>query len=362
MRKKCIYIGHAYHEKTKSTKFLIDYLSEYYDMDICERDPYIDDNFDYSIINNAIYSIVIFFQILPPLNEIKKIKHKNIIFFPMYDAVLNIDLNDWRYYKNFKIINFSKTLDKTLKKMGFNTLYLQYFLEPIKFIPEDRDKVFFWHRRANVNINIVEKILANYSVNVFFHNAMDPNEKLIEPSKHQEEILNITYSEWFEDKADLVKLVESCGIYIAPRMEEGFGTSYLEAMSMGKLVIAHDAPAMNEYIVHGETGILCDFRNPSPISLENVEIIQRNAYEHCKRGYESWMENRSEIIKFIDMPPRLHVSNVYYFSNLYRAIGRNAIGKIYRLFRTLFRKLIMKLLPKKWIETIKKYRKRNNRK
>lgn len=305
--KKVLFIDHPYHIKTQSTKFFIDYLKEHYEVEIVYDNSHSGEStIDLSIINDT-YHAIIFFQMLPSKNDIRKVTHNNIVCVPMYDngqAFFGLDYH-WKYFKHTKIINFSKTLDQKHKKMGFDTLYVQYFPPTPKFIAGDKHNVFFWQRLSNININTVETLLANYPANIFFHRAIDPKEQFTQPSKTQEQKYNIKYSDWFEHKEDLEKIIALCAIYIAPRYEEGFGKSYLEAMSMGKIVIAHNEPAMNEYIIDGKTGFLRDFKNPSAVDFTKLEEIQKASYEYCKEGRSIWERNLHSIIDFIDAPKNI---------------------------------------------------------
>ena len=52
---------------------------------------------------------------------------------------------------------------------------------------------------------------------------------------------------------------------------------FLKAMAMGRCVIAPNTPTMNEYIEDGINGFLYDLRNLSPLKIENVREIQKNA-------------------------------------------------------------------------------------
>ena len=105
------------------------------------------------------------------------------------------------------------------------------------------------------------------------------------------------------------------GIYVAPRITECTDLTFLEAMAQGKLIIANNKPAMNEYITHGETGILCNLMMPSALNLEDednevcvsyfgqlhgIRQIQRNTYEYAKAGYGRYIEQRKRIIGFIN--------------------------------------------------------------
>ncbi len=49
-------------------------------------------------------------------------------------------------------------------------------------------------------------------------------------------------------------ILKSNTFHIAPKQEEGIGMTFLEAMTIGKIVIAKKAPTMNEYIIHGCNG------------------------------------------------------------------------------------------------------------
>jgi len=98
----------------------------------------------------------------------------------------------------------------------------------------------------------------------------------------------------------MVDYIEDLGIYVAPREFEGIGMSFLEAMSMGKAVIAVDKPTMNEYIENNKNGYLYDLDNIKNIDFSNIEEIQKNAHSFIKKGYNIWMKRRFKIIDFIE--------------------------------------------------------------
>jgi glycosyltransferase involved in cell wall biosynthesis len=97
----------------------------------------------------------------------------------------------------------------------------------------------------------------------------------------------------------MLDLIKEKGIYIAPRELEGIGMSFLEAMAIGKAVIAVNNPTMNEYIEHGKNGYLFDLKNPKEIDLSNIEQIQKNAYEFMRNGRKKWEKDMHKIIDFI---------------------------------------------------------------
>lgn len=297
--RKLVYIGHSYHNKTKSTVFLIDYLKKFFDVDVVLDESWNGGSApDLSFIDES-YLGVIFFQLLPSREIIRSIKNDNIIYFPMYDQSGRLELNYWNDYRDLKIINFSNTLGQKLKRWGFESMYIQYFPDMQDFIPGKKDEVFFWQRLTAVAISTIIRLLDKEKVKIHIHKAIDPGQEFIAPKKEDENKFQITYSDWFDTREEMWDVIKQKGVYIAPREYEGIGMSFLEAMSMGKAVIAVNNPTMNEYIEHGKTGYLYDLKNPKEIDLSNIEEVQKNTYKYMQEGYQQWEEDKRKIIEFI---------------------------------------------------------------
>lgn len=301
--KKIVFIAHSYHKKTHSYDFIFSYLKEFYDVDIV-FDEYWETGkqIDWASFDES-YNAVVIFQMFPSEKNLSLITNKNIVYIPMYDHVAKWKFEDWLLCKNIKIVSFSSTLHKKLICWGFNSVSVKYFVEPNDFCPGNTNEVFFWQRKTKLNINTVKKILGDENFKIHIHKAVDPGSEFILPSKADEQKYNITYSEWFESKNEAREVMKNKGIYISPRFTEGIGMSFLEAMAMGKLVIANNRATMNEYIVNGKTGYLCNLKYPRKLKLENIEQIQKNTYEYAKEGYKNWLVQREEIVKLIETPP-----------------------------------------------------------
>lgn len=297
--KKIVYIGHSYHNKTKSTEFLIEYLKQLYDVKVILDESWLGKPApDLSFIDES-YLGVIFFQLLPPKEILENIKNDNIIYFPMYDQSGRLGRDFWDDYRGLKIANFSKTFHEKLKKWGFESMYVQYFPELNKFIPGNKNEAFFWQRLTYVNFNTIAKLFGNHKLKVHIHKAIDPDQQFVAPSREVEKKFHITYSDWFETREEMLDLIKQKGIYVAPREYEGIGMSFLEAMAMGKAVIAVNNPTMNEYIKHGKNGYLFDLSRPKKIDLSNIEQVQKNAYEFVQEGRKKWEKDKERIIDFI---------------------------------------------------------------
>lgn len=312
MKQKIIFIAHSYHKKTRSYDFIVDYLKNFYEVELLfEEEWETGKELNWASLNNA-YKAVIIFQMFPDKPEfLKKITNNNIIFLPMYDHVKKWNFKKWYICKDIKIVSFSSTLYKKLQNWGFNSIYVQYFIEPKEFSPGNEDEVFFWQRHTKININIIKKIFKNSDVRIHMHKAIDPGQNFIQPTKEDEERFKIKYSEWFDTKEEMADFIKTKGIYIAPRFLEGIGMSFLEAMAQGKIVIANNQPTMTEYIKNSKTGFLCNFRYPKAIKLSNIKEMQQNTYDYSKAGYEKWIIDRENIIKMIEQEPQKNELNLW---------------------------------------------------
>lgn len=298
--KKILFIGHSYHEKTKSSDFMVEYLKNFFDVEVLYDSSWETGKLapDLSFVDEK-YIAVVFWQLLPSNDILRSLKNDNLIFFPMYDQSGGMDYGYWKNYRNLKIINFSKSLHAKLKKWHFDSLYIQYFPQPLRFNPGKKDEIFFWQRLSKINIDTVVELLVENKFKLHIHKAIDPGHDFKQPTLQQEKKYSISYSEWFEAKKDMHNMMKQKGIYIAPREYEGIGMSFLEAMAMGKAVIAVDNPTMNEYIEHGVNGFLFNPNKPQKIDFVNIEQVQKNAYEYMKKGYFRWENDKYKIIDFI---------------------------------------------------------------
>lgn len=303
MKKKLLYIDHSFHNKTKSAQFLEELLSSIYEVKVCCLDP----NDSYEEILEPFgcqeFDVLVLFQVMPDIEKLKKnIRAKHFVFFPMFDGSGGLDYKFWEAYKDFNIINFSRTLHEKLLCLGLSSHYIQYFPKPLEsFDYGDPAKIFFWQRVSELNVDTVEKLFREKKVDkIHVHKVLDPFHEFKEPSKNI--IAKIEYSDWYETREEMLRDVETCAIYIAPRAYEGIGMSFLEAMAMGRCVIAPDHPTMNEYIVNGSNGLLYDFHLLNAIKIDNIERIQKNAFDCIKRGYIQWEKEKYKILDWLEAP------------------------------------------------------------
>ena len=306
MKPKLLFIGHTYHKKTKSSQFMQDILSDYYDLENFYFDPYTEDiQTAFDILKGKKFDVMVLWQIMPSMDKLKQyVSFKHCAFFPMYDGAASREDRIWYQYRDVNIINFSKTLHDELKALGFSSYYFQYFPKPIEITNLGNEKsIFFWQRVNQININTISNLIdLNNIEHIHFHHAIDPNHTFVEPAP--DIVAKATHSTWFDTREDMQEQMQKSAIYIAPRMFEGIGMSFLEAMAMGRCVIAPNYPTMNEYIKNGENGILYDLNNPKMIDLSHVREIQERAKNYIKSGYENWEKQKQKIIEALITPPK----------------------------------------------------------
>lgn len=298
--KKMLYIGHIYHLKTKSNLFLIKLLEEEYIITFISYDPYEDQYIGIEEALNEEYDVLLLWQIMPQLSFlVERFNFHQGVLFPMYDYLVSLEDEVWNNFRDFKIINFCRKVHEDLIHRGYNSYYIQYF--PRTLEAEDigsLKSVFFWQRMENINVNVIEKLFENEEIEcIHVHKSMDPEQKYIEP--HDKFKFKIEYSDWFDSLEDMHLIMEKSAFYVAPRLYEGIGMSFLEAMAMGRFVIAPDTPTMNEYITDGVNGVLYNLSEVKPISVHDVRRIQENAKQYIKNGYKNWEKNKYKILEWM---------------------------------------------------------------
>lgn len=319
--KKILYLDLEFHIKTDSSRFLYELLEKYFRVDKFFIGS--DGKMDCISQQNAscYYDFLVLWQVMPNRKDIDMLSYGKGILFPMYDGVVYKTIEEWNEYKDFTIINFSKTLHNYLEINGFESRYVQYFPQPMDFINNGAaDTLFFWQRTNQIHVNQVLSLCKRLDIKkVHVHKALDPDHHFIAVNRRFQ--YDITYSSWFPEKSDLINTISQAAYYVAPRKYEGIGMSFLDAMAMGRCVIAPNYPTMNEYIDNGVNGILYDYESPEDIVVHDVRELQENAYQSISVGYKNWLSERYHIIEWIEEDK--HDKNIVYKEGSLKEITNN---------------------------------------
>jgi glycosyltransferase involved in cell wall biosynthesis len=106
---------------------------------------------------------------------------------------------------------------------------------------------------------------------------------------------NRVFFKGFVSHDTLPEYLQACDIFIRPSRSEGLGNSFLEAMAAGIPVIATPVGGIPDFLVDGETGLLCEVDNPQSIAqkiekftkdMESRRYIVANAQKMVQQKYD----------------------------------------------------------------------------
>ena len=310
--KRVAFITHSFHKITNSANIYAEeifnkahFLVTYFYIEDWTLNPI---GLNETIIG---YDLVVITQLIS-LEILSKIKCDNVVFIPMYDFSYTWDIFKWLECINLKILSPTKKIHDALTTMGLNSYYIKYYPEPFAYKPGDLKKIFLWQRVNTINVKSTLHLLNNFPIDqIYLHKAIDPYQTFVEPSQQDISEYNIIFSDWFENKQGYIEILKNIGIYMAPRLMEGGASAFIDAMKMGKVVIANDDAAMNEYITHNENGLLYDASCIQPIDFKLIDLtqIQKNAYQSVKEGRNTWLKSIPNILDFIETKSSILLSS-----------------------------------------------------
>jgi glycosyltransferase involved in cell wall biosynthesis len=86
------------------------------------------------------------------------------------------------------------------------------------------------------------------------------------------------------ETSDVREHIAHCDALVLPSYAEGLPRTVLEAMSMGKPVIATDVVGCRDLVVDGETGLLCEARNAQALADAIRQFLTLSSAERIKMG------------------------------------------------------------------------------
>ncbi|MGA2477762.1 MAG: glycosyltransferase, partial [Spirochaetia bacterium] len=218
--------------------------------------------------------------------------------------------------------------------------------EPLqKKLPQS---VFFPYRTSQISIETVGKLLSNCSISrMHFHLIPDPGGRVPELDRSLfSNCREITYSGWLNTEESYNTELETFESIISPRIAEGIGMTFLEAMSKGICVIAANRPTMNEYIRTGQNGILFDPTVVMPLEKGLAwKDLGLRGYRDVVKGFEEFSKRLDELDSYIlscleGWPRNRSINRLKLYSLVCRSedIGRKVrrgIGKVHRAVKSM---------------------------
>ena len=271
-------VDHACHRKTKSADFFFDLLRVEHSVEV----HYYEKHYSCKVPEEKVEwaDVVVFWEFLPSRFRIC-VDGKPCVFVPMYD-------NEWASYWQWKrlawsgmgVVSFCGKVTEHARRCGVqNILDVRYFPHPADFPQNtgDSKRVFLWER-GEIGTAVAKKLFPPEAGYVY----------------------DVKGADEFLDRNEYLERISKCGVVIAPRLKEGIGMAFLEAMAMGKCVVAHNDATMNEYIKDGENGILFDANNPVRISESLIGKVLDNATQSAFQWYSKWMTDSPKVVAFME--------------------------------------------------------------
>lgn len=297
------FFDHPYHRATRSSQFFVDILSTLGGISTF----YVEDNgameAGSAAFDEASFDLIVIWQVHQAFRQLSG-RHPNVVFVPMYDAMQSQSGFYWkREFARARTVSFSRKLHEEVIKHGGQSHYVQFFPDPEQYRPiTDYDglRAFFWFRREPIDLQFLLGLIGPASIDLFsLHNAPDPGIKPLKVSAVPDNIRALEISTWTSDGDSYRKLLASHNLFFAPRVLEGIGMSFLEAMACGQCVVAPHASTMNEYIANGTNGILYPLDCPFPADFNRVREQGKRARESIERGHRRWLSQVEALTEFM---------------------------------------------------------------
>lgn len=207
---------------------------------------------------------------MEPPEEVLKNSSVRIIWIPMWEGYSLKRQRWWNMWKQYslKFVSFSRRLTEIAHRANIPVFDLQYYDDPSEFasVPWDQAKnVFYWNRAGLLTAKHLYSLCSALQIeHLYYKPKLDYYMPATTEFALQEKIgkTSITTIGHFASHEEYLAILAKVHIYIAPRWFEGIGLTITEAMASGAVVLANDAPTMNEYVVHGKTGIFLPYNRP----------------------------------------------------------------------------------------------------
>lgn len=256
---------------------------------------------------------IVFFQ-LPPPENIFGARDARIIWIPMWDQARGYNKKWWDHLpKNLKVISFSNEISCRARAVGLKTLDLKFAKPPNECEQADwsgRRTLFYWNRTGIVGEAFLRKLCKVLDVEeLLFRRRIDPGQAPRSdyelPQKLGKTIVKELIFDALDAHREYLFYLNQANIFIAPRISEGVGLSFIEALTRGVAVFAYNAPTMNEYIVHKINGYLLQQSYKSAFNTMQKQLTMQLRRLGSRFGYErpsfeypiTEMQNWNEIKK-----------------------------------------------------------------
>jgi len=307
---------------------LVDPLKPYADVEIVEHG-----SLDWQEV--ARRQPLVFFDRRPP-PEVLSMTDVRIVWIPMWDALTRKPHSWWKRWARYpvRIISFSRRLTRQVQKANIQVLDVHYYDDPAELPPVTWGSalnVFYWNRAGLLGEkHLIALCHALNIARLYYRPITDyyvpKSTQFCLPDRIGKTEVQTLYHLPHEE---YLSVLSKTNLYVAPRWFEGIGLTVTEALASGCVVLANNAPTMNEYIINGKTGVFLPYNwplrylfrfkskaeqrigldrpAPSPLvwynwkNLLNYDLPQigANARKASEEGRKRYMDSISPMLDFI---------------------------------------------------------------
>ncbi|MGI6494766.1 MAG: glycosyltransferase [Kiritimatiellia bacterium] len=277
------------------------------------------------------FDVALFFEFLPDRRRIC-IPGVPCVFVPMFDNEWG---SKWQWRRiaasGMSVISFCGKVSEHARACGVERLL------DVRFFPGaegdgdmrgDPRRVLLWER-GDIGFATIKALFAPDAVESVTLLRRGEGKRMGDASISGQDMrdykVNIVETGYLP-RAEFIEIMRPAGTVVAPRLKEGIGMAFLEAMAMGKIVVANDDATMNETIRDGENGFLFDWRNPKRLDMSQIVALHERGFS-CESLRARWLEDRKKISEFVRSSPPCAVP----CNDLYRYVRFLAEGAIMRV-------------------------------
>jgi len=323
------FVGHPAHRWSKSADFFLDKLRTLGPV-TCVYPDEISVVTDLKELLDSNYDSYVFWQ-FDFLAYAFVAAGKNVIVIPMVDGSASYGSNHWEALKASKVICFSSSLFQYLGRYDLQRFHIQYFPDAAQYSSPDDSRTTYWWHRGQPNEGLIQSVSnflsSNSSRKIKLRldegYSRSENSQALRKLQEQNKI-EFVYPSNREEHLEQIKNADSL---IAPRPAEGIGHGFLEALALGRPVIATDFPTMNEYIQHLSNGILLGRITKIPESMDFIKMC-REALLRVEIWRKKFQAETEQLLEFITEKststkknPESIIGLIAYSASIYRGMS-----------------------------------------
>lgn len=269
---KIAYIGHPSHEWTKSDHFFLEKLELLHSVDVF-RPTKSDFSAMFQDLASLSYDCLVFWQHDFLAYSLSALGRPCLIV-PMLDGSGAKSFQHWSMLSQCHFISFSHHLSAYLKLRNISSTHSSFAPEEKSEWIRFRDKnnqAFAWIRDDRPSFSLAEMQEIGEIIGLDKILVRSENAEQIEKCNNFDLLKPISISE----RSKHLQILNESRFFFAPRRIEGIGMSFLEAMSLGSIVIARNRPTASQYIAHGMNGFLVGTKKIYPSTFSSQTTLDQ---------------------------------------------------------------------------------------